>query len=94
MLKCKQFIDIYNEVINLGGTHDVDYEYPLSTGKLIGYKFRMFQEFETFDMNGPSETYIAYIEIDDENSKNNVWTKITSPEDLQTWYITHNHKNL
>ena len=95
MVKCKQFTDIYNEVINLGGTHEKrEDEYPISTGTILGYNFRMFQEYETLDMKGPSKTFVAYISIDDENSKENKWTTFYSANELQTWYITNNHKNL
>ena len=90
MKKSKQFIDIYNEVIKLGGTHTKrDYDYPLSSGTILGYDFRMFQEFERFDENGPSKTYIAYISIDDEKSKNNKWTTLYSPKELNDWYKSH-----
>ena len=87
MKKCKQFTDIYNEVINLGGTHDNrEDDYPLSTGTILGYNFRMFQEYETFDMNGPSKTFVGYISIDDENSKDNKWSTFYSPEELNEWF--------
>ena len=92
MIKCKQFTDIYNEVINLGGTHnELGYDYPLSTGKILGYDFRMFQQHEKWDEHGPSKNYIAYISIDDEKSKDNIWTTFYSPTELKDWYEQHKH---
>lgn len=84
MKQCRQFKHLLNAVKKY--TDDIKLvTNTFATGKIIGYKFRLFQEFNTNYENGTNDKYQAFLLIKDENAEGTMWPAFYNEEEIDEW---------
>lgn len=91
--ECRQFKDLYSVVekyadnirkinTNIAGL-------PFAIGIILGYNFRLFQDYNRNGENGTEDEFQAFLCIRDENSDNTNWSTFYNSEEVEEWYDEH-----
>jgi hypothetical protein len=91
MQQCKQFKHLLNAIKK----YSKDVTLPsncFATGTIFGYKFRLFQELDVYDMKGEGHKYRAWLGIFDETSSNTKVPAFYNKSEIDEWVDKHLHE--